>query len=378
MAGPISSLRVVELAGLGPAPYCTMVLADLGADVIRVDRLDPAWSAVPPSEDLLNRGKRSIAADLKHPAGVEVVLRMVERSDVLVEGFRPGVVERLGLGPDICLDRNPRLVYGRMTGWGQDGALASRAGHDLNYLALSGVLSTIGTEERPIPPLNLVADFGGGGMLLAVGVLAAVIEARASGSGQVVDAAMVDGVAHLSTMLHAMAGAGAWVGRRRSNLLDGGAPFYDVYRTSDGGFVAVAALEPQFFAGLIEVLELDASDIGAQFDRSGWSDMRARFVEVFASRTRNEWEVLTADIDVCVTPVLGVAEAADHPHNRVRKTFVDVAGRVQPGPAPRFSATPTGSPGVPPTPGEHSTEILNELDYTEPEVDTLLERRVVR
>jgi alpha-methylacyl-CoA racemase len=317
-----------------------MVLADLGAEVLRVDRA--AGGGVGPP---LGRNRRCVVVDLKHPDGPSAVLRLVEHADVLVEGFRPGVAERIGIGPDACLARNPRLVYGRMTGWGQDGPLAPRAGHDINYIAVAGALEPIGRPgERPVPPLNLVGDFGGGGMLLALGVLAALYERERSGAGQVVDAAMVDGAALLTTFLHGMRASGLWSAPRGENLLDGGAPFYDTYATADGRYVAVGAIEPQFYAALLTGLGLDGADLPGQLDRSGWPTLRARFTAAFAARTRDEWVEIFAGTDACVTPVLAPAEAPGHPHNMDRGAFVDVDGVVQPAPAPRFSRTPAARP----------------------------------
>lgn len=363
--GPLAGIRVVELAGLGPAPFCGMVLADLGAEVIRVDRATDVVGGHSHSTryDILNRGKRSIGVNLKAREGKGVVLDLVAESEVLIEGFRPGVTERLGVGPAECLARNPRLVYGRMTGWGQEGPLASQAGHDIDYIAISGVLGAVGPTDRPIPPINLVGDFGGGAMLLAVGVLAAVIEARASGRGQVVDAAMTDGSALLLAMEWSFKAQEVRREGRESNLLDGGAPFYSVYETADGGFMAVGALEPQFFAALLEGLEIDPTDLPAQSDRDGWEEMRGRFQAVFNTRTRAEWEDRFSGADACVAPVLGFDEAPTHEHNVHRRTYVAPEGLVQPAPAPRFSATPTAEPRPPSSPGDTTDEVLSALGY---------------
>jgi len=336
--GPLSGVRVLELAGLGAAPFAGMVLSDLGADVLRVDR-GGRQDAAP--DDPLNRGRRSVVLDLKSEAGLAVALRLADAADVLSEGFRPGVAERLGIGPQVCTARNPRLVYARMTGWGQHGTLSARAGHDINYIALAGALDPIGRAGGPpVPPLNLVGDFGGGGMLLALGVTAALWERERSGRGQVVDAAMVDGAALLTSFLHGLRGAGLWTDERGTNLLDGGAPFYDTYETADGRYMAVGALEPQFYALLLDGLGLSAAELPDQHDRTGWPVLRARFAAVFATRTRDDWAAHFADIDACVTPVLGLAEAPHHPHNAERGTFTAVGGLVQPAPAPRFSRTP--------------------------------------
>jgi alpha-methylacyl-CoA racemase len=356
--GPLAGVRVVELTGIGPGPFCAMLLADLGAEVLRVDRpaaSRPGWPAV------LARGRRSVAVDLKHPDGAGVVLDLVAAADALVEGFRPGVAERLGIGPDACLARNPRLVYGRVTGWGQEGPWRLAAGHDIDYVALAGALHPIGQAGGPpVPPLNLVGDFGGGGMLLALGVVAALLETGRSGAGQVVDAAMVDGAALLTTQFHELLAAGLWREERGANLLDGGAPFYGVYQTADGRHLAVGALEPQFYAELLRRLGLDAGDLPDQLDREGWPLLRERLAALFRTRTREEWCELLAGTDACVAPVLGFGEAPAHPHNRARGTFVDVGGVVQPAPAPRFSRTPCDPPSPAARPGEHTDQALTD------------------
>ncbi len=360
MSGPLDGVRVIELAGIGPAPFCGMLLADMGADVVRVDPLDSSDSeAAPP---LWTRGRRSMALDLKSDAGRETLLRLVDRADALIEGFRPGVTERLGLGPDICLERNPRFVYARVTGWGQDGPLAQVPGHDLNFLAVSGALAAIGRAgEVPTPPLNLLGDFGGGGMLLAVGVCAALLHATRTGEGQIVDAAMVDGVAQLMTSIFGMRAQGRWKLERASNLLDSGAPFYDVYRTADDELVSVAAIERRFYRNLVDRLGL--SDDPAVQDRMNaetWPAMRARFTEVFRTRTRAEWCERLQYADCCFAPVLTMDEAAAYPHNVARQTFTEVDGVLAPSAAPRFSASrPTPSrPGA--RIGEHTAEVLTE------------------
>jgi alpha-methylacyl-CoA racemase len=345
-SGPLAGLKVVELAGIGPGPHAAMILADLGAEVVRVDRPSGGLqlgSAEAPDPTL--RGRRRVAADLKDPAGRETVLRLVERADVLLEGYRPGVTERLGVGPADCHARNPRLVYGRMTGWGQDGPMAPRAGHDINYISLTGALHAIGRAgERPVPPLNLVGDFGGGSMLLVLGVMAALWEAQRSGQGQVVDAAMVDGVSLLNQMFWGFRGQKAWTDERESNLLDGHAPFYDTYTCSDGRHVAVGAIEPQFYAALLTGLGLAGADLPQQFDRDRWAETKARFAEVFASRTRDEWAAVFDGTDACVTPVLAFGEVAAHPHLAARATIVESDGVPQAAPAPRFSRTTTELP----------------------------------
>ncbi|NUT98088.1 MAG: CoA transferase [Saccharothrix sp.] len=375
MGGPLAGLRVVELAGLAPAPFGCMVLADLGADVVRVDRVS---GGVDVPGDVLGRGRRSIGVDIRRPEGAELVLKLVERSDVLVEGFRPGVTERLGIGPAQCLARNRRLVYGRMTGWGQDGPLADRAGHDINYIALAGALEPIGRAgQPPTVPLNVIGDFGGGGLLLALGVLAALYERERSGRGQVVDAAMVDGSALLTTFLHGMKAAGAWGGERGTNLLDGGAPFYDVYATADGKFVSIGALEEKFYADLLVLLGLSESDVPSRHDPAQWPALRARIAEAVATRTRDEWAALAEGSDACLAPVLAPDEAPAHPHNRSRGTFVEVGGLAQPGPAPRFDRTPAGTPTAPPSAGHHTDEVLGSLGLGDADIAELRRSGVV-
>ncbi|WP_433263488.1 CaiB/BaiF CoA transferase family protein [Actinosynnema sp. CS-041913] len=375
MGGPLAGLRVVELAGLAPAPFGCMVLADLGASVVRVDRVSGGFD-VP--GDVLGRGRRSIGVDIRRPEGAELVLRLVERSDVLVEGFRPGVAERLGIGPAQCLARNPRLVYGRMTGWGQDGPLADRAGHDINYIALAGALEPIGRAGAPpTVPLNLVGDFGGGGLLLAMGVLAALYERERSGKGQVVDTAMVDGAALLTTFLHGMKAAGSWPGERGTNLLDGGAPFYDVYAAADGKYVSIGALEEKFYADLLVVLGLTGPDVPNRHDPAQWPALRARIAGAVATRTRDEWAALAEGTDACLAPVLTPDEAAGHDHNAARGTFVEVGGLAQPAPAPRFDRTPAETPSVPPSAGQHTIEVLEALGLADEEIAELRRAGVV-
>jgi alpha-methylacyl-CoA racemase len=363
MSGPLSGIRVVEIGGIGPGPFCAMLLADLGADVLRVDRV-AGGGLVGPSDDhtteLLNRGRRSIAVDLKHPDGPEVVLSLVEQADVLMEGFRPGVTERLGIGPDACVARNPKLVYGRMTGYGQDGPMAQAVGHDLNYVAQSGVLSMIGRHgQPPTPPLSLVGDFGGGGMVLALGICAALVERQASGRGQVIDAAMVEGAALLATPFFGYVQNGSWSTERGTNIVDSGAPFYDVYETSDGRWLSVGAMEPQFYGALLSLLGLDGDpDLPDQHDRAAWPAMKERFAAIIATRTRDEWCAAAAGVEACVAPVLGPDEVEQDPHNAARGTFVRHEGLMQPAPAPRFSRTPTALGLRPPLPGEHTTEAL--------------------
>lgn len=362
MAGPLDGLKVLELAGLGPGPHAAMLLADLGADVVRVDRPGGGGlTLVPPERDHTLRGRRSVFADLKTDAGRELVLALAAKADVLIEGLRPGVTERLGIGPEDCQARNPGLVYARMTGWGQHGPLASRAGHDIGYLALTGMLHAIGPAEKPVPPLNLVGDFGGGSMFLVLGIMAALHERTRSGLGQVVDAAIVDGVGVLAQMQWAYRGAGVWNDARASNLLDGAAPFYDTYACADGEHVAVGALEPQFYAELLAGLGLaDDDTVPAQHDLRRWPELRARFSETFATRTRDEWAAVFAATDACVVPVLSMAEAAAHPHNVARATFTDSGGVVQAAPAPRFSRTPATMPSPPVVPGGDTAAVLED------------------
>jgi alpha-methylacyl-CoA racemase len=370
--GPLHGVRVIEIASLAPAPFGCMVLADLGAEVLRVDRPDRSGRQALPPVDPLSRSRRSIRLNLKDQAGVDVLLRLADRADVLVEAFRPGVAERLGFGPDVCAARNPRLVYARMTGWGQDGPLADTAGHDIDYIAVSGSLDPIGRAgQRPVPPLNMLGDFGGGGMLLAVGVLAALLERERSGLGQVVDAAMVDGSALLASFLYGLRAAGAWQDERGTNVLDGGAPFYDTYATADGRHMAVGALEPRFYTELLERLGLDGAGLPAQYDRSGWPELRARLTEVFAGRTQAEWVEIFAGSDACVAPVVSPADAPGHPHNAARATFIDVGGVAQPAPAPRFGRTPCGPPSAPVRPGADTGDVLAEIGFTAAEITRL-------
>ncbi|SDG93636.1 alpha-methylacyl-CoA racemase [Lentzea fradiae] len=373
MSGPLEGLRVVELAGLAPAPFGCMVLADLGADVVQVHK--PGSRPMIPG-DFLGRNRRSIAIDTRTPQGAELVLKLVERSDVLVEGFRPGVTERLGIGPAQCLARNPRLIYGRMTGWGQDGPLADRAGHDINYIAVAGALEPLGRAGGPPSfPINLLGDFGGGGLLLALGVLAALYERERSGRGQVVDAAMVDGVALLTTFLHGMRSAGLWRGGRGENMLDGGVPFYDVYEAADGRFVAVGALEQKFYADLVRVLDL--ADAPSRDDPANWPELRERIAAAVKTKTRDEWADLARGTDACLAPVLSPDEAANHPYNTARNTFVDVAGARHPAPAPRFDRTPTAVPSPPAEAGANTAEVLAGIGVPDAEIMELRRSGVI-
>lgn len=357
--GPLAGVRVVELAGIGPGPFCAMLLADLGAEVVRVERPGGGGS------DRLNRGKRSVVIDLKHERGTNAVLALAERADVLIEGMRPGVTERLGVGPDQCWAVNPKLIYGRMTGWGQDGPLASRSGHDIGYIALTGMLHATGRSGGPPQvPMNLLGDFGGGAMYLAVGILAALLEARGSGQGQVVDASIVDGTAHLGTMIFGLLAQGAWRTERGTNLLDTGAPYYDVYQTADGEYMAVGALESQFYEELLACLGLTGT-LPDRDDPANWPELRSTFTDVFAQRTRKEWTEVFEGTDACVAPVLSMTEAAEHPHVQARQTLVDTNGALQPAPAPRFSHTPTSNPGPIPKSGADSAAILREWQVAE-------------
>jgi alpha-methylacyl-CoA racemase len=357
-AGPLSGVKVVELGGIGPGPFATLQLAGMGADVVRIERVSDVAGDATVS---MGRGKRSVAVDLRSPEGAEVVLGLVAQASILVEGFRPGVAERLGLGPAQCLARNPALVYGRMTGWGQTGPLAARAGHDINYIALAGVLNAFGRKgEAPVPPLNLVGDFGGGSMFLVVGVLSALWERERSGKGQIIDAAMVDGSSVLSTMMWAFRGMGMWSDERGVNMLDTGAPYYDTYTCADGRFVAVGSIEPQFFAELLAKLGLDAADLPDQNDVSHWPELRARLTEVFASQDRDHWAKVFADSDACVTPVLSFAEVETEPHNTDRDTFYRENDYLYPAPAPRFSRTVPSAPKAPGVPGADTEAVLRD------------------
>jgi len=372
--GPLLGVKVIEIAGIGPGPFCAMMLADLGADVVRVDRAGSVNPAAfgQRNLDLLNRGRRSVGVDLKSPEGAEVVLRLAGEADALLEGFRPGVAERLGIGPEPCLERNPALVYGRMTGWGQEGPLAPAAGHDVNYISLAGVQAHIGRAgEPPTPPLNLVGDFGGGGLLLAYGLVCGILSASRTGRGQVVDAAMVDGAASLMTMTWAFRAMGIWGDDRGTNILDSGAPWYDLYECADGGYVSIGAIEPQFYAELLERIGLAGEDLPAQMDRAAWPELRRRLAEVFATRSRDAWREVLEGSDACFAPVLTMAEAAEHPHMKARGTFVESDGVLQPGPSPRFSATPASIRRPPPWPGEHTDEVLGEWSFDAGEIEAL-------
>ena len=366
--GPLTGLKIIEFAGIGPGPFCGMLLSDLGADVVRIDRKGQGRGS---AADITARGRRSVGLDLKNPASIETCLKLFETADVVFEGFRPGVMERLGLGPDVALKRNPKLVYGRMTGWGQFGPYAQAAGHDMNYIAITGALHAIGTEDKPIPPLNLVGDFGGGALYLAFGILAGVIKARETGEGQVIDCAMSDGAASLMAMFYGFKASGAWTESRRSNLLDGGAHFYDTYQCSDGKWVSIGSIEPQFYALLLEKTGISDPAFKAQMDRGAWPDLKAKLAAVIATKTQSEWCALMEATDVCFAPVLDLDEAPKHAHNVARQTVVEIAGVTQPAPAPRFSKTPGAIQGPPPAIGAHDQEALRDWGFSEADVSAL-------
>ena len=373
--GPLSGIKILELAGIGPGPFCGMLLADMGAEVIRVDRLEDQPRR---ARDVLTRGRKSIAVDLKSEAGREVILKLCESSDALFEGFRPGVAERLGVGPEQCMARNGKLVYGRMTGWGQEGPLAQAAGHDINYIALAGALHGIGEAGgKPVPPLNLVGDFGGGGVFLAFGLVCALLEARQSGKGQVVDAAMVDGAATLMAMFFSMQEAGAFNMERGTNLLDGGAHFYGTYETRDGKYISLGSIEPQFYALLVERAGLDPDRFSAQMDRAGWTKLKVELAEVIRSKTRDEWRDIMEGSDVCFAPVIPLNEVHEHPHNIARNSFVEVDGFIQPAPAPRFSRSEVSVSHGSRLPGEDTTSLLKAAGFSGKEIDALLDSGAV-
>jgi alpha-methylacyl-CoA racemase len=375
--GPLKGFKIIELAGIGPGPFCGMMLADMGAEVIRVERIGAAQATHAP-KDVLTRNRRSIAVDLKNPEGVEAVLRLVEKADGLIEGFRPGVTERLGLGPQDCQARNPRLVYGRMTGWGQEGPMAQAAGHDINYISLAGALHAIGRNgERPVPPLNLVGDFGGGGMLLAYGMVCGILEATKSSQGQVIDAAMVDGTAALMAMFYSMSASGVFDTQRGTNMLDGGAHFYDTYETADGEYISIGSIEPQFYALLMEKAGLDTEYFQPQMDRSRWGELKAKLTEVFRTKTQAQWCEIMEGSDVCFAPVLNLIDAADHPHNKARNSYQTVAGMLQQSPAPRFSRTPATGIAPPRVPGEDTAGVLADYGLSAEEIATLTSNGVV-
>jgi len=375
--GPLSGTTIIEMGGIGPGPFCGMMLADMGAEVVRLERRDAAPTAESRTA-VLNRGKKSLAIDLKHPLAAGVILKMVEQADGLFEGFRPGVMEKLGLGPTECLARNPRLIYGRMTGWGQEGPLSQRAGHDINYIALSGALNCMGRrDQRPVPPLNLVGDFGGGGMYLAFGMVCALLERERSGQGQVIDAAIVDGAASLLSMIHWYVAAGRWSLEREDNALDGAAPFYDTYETSDGLYISLGSIEPQFYATMLRLLEIEGVKLSEQRNKQKWGELKARIAAKVRQKTREQWCRLLEEHDVCFAPVLGLDEAPEHPHNRARGTFVEIEGVMQAAPAPRFSRTSPPVPAPPPEPGGDTLDLLSRFGFQTQEIERLQGERVV-
>lgn len=376
--GPLRGVRLVEFAGIGPGPFCAMMLSDMGADIIRLERKDATPRFSEAKYEVLNRGRRSAGIDLKSPEGKRAAFRLIELADGLLEGFRPGVMERLGFGPDVCLQRNPRLVYGRMTGWGQDGPLAQAAGHDINYISVSGALHAIGRRgERPVPPLNLVGDFGGGGMLLAFGMACALFEARGSGKGQIVDAAMVDGSAALMASAFGAWSSGTWKDERGVNRLDTGAHFYDAYETADGKHISIGSNEPQFYALMLEKTGIADETFHPQMDQSNWQELKERLVEVFKTKTRDQWCEIMLGTDVCFAPVLSLEEAAAFPHNIERGTFVDADGVIQPAPAPRFSRTPPEIQGPPPVPCEDTEQVLGDWGFSVDDIEGLRESKAI-
>lgn len=374
--GPLTGVKIVEFGGIGPPPMCAMLLADMGADILRIDRTKPSGLGlpVPPRFAIMDRGRRSVAIDLKNPKGIEAARRLLDQADALIEGFRPGVMERLGLGPDVCLARNPRLVYGRVTGWGQEGPLAHAAGHDINYIALTGAAHAIGRRgQPPTPPLNLVGDFGGGALYLALGICAALFEAQRSGKGQVVDAAMVDGAASLMASTYGLYAAGIITDCRGENLVDSGSHFYDVYETADGKYISIAAIEAKFYAELLRRLGLEQENLPDQMDRKHWPEMTERLAKLFRTKTREEWCDVLEGTDVCFAPVLSFDEAPQHPHNQARDTFIEVDGVIQPAPAPRFSRTPSQVQRPPVADGAHTEEGLRDWGFSHQEIAQLRE-----
>ncbi|MDL2268693.1 CoA transferase [Desulfosarcina sp. OttesenSCG-928-A07] len=375
--GPLHGLTLLEIGGIGPGPFAGMMLSDMGAEVIRIDKMKQ-FKRIQPNHDVLTRNRKSIMINLKAKSGIETVLRMIEAADGLQEGFRPGVMEQLGLGPETCLERNPRLVYGRMTGWGQEGPLAQAAGHDINYIALSGALHAIGQpNEKPVVPLNLIGDFGGGGMLLAFGMVCALFEAQKSGQGQVVDANILDGVAALMAMYYSLRASGLWSGRRGENLLDGGAPFYGVYETKDGKYISIGSIEPDFYALLRERAGLTGAEFDSQMDPTKWPEQKEKLTQLFKTKTRDQWCTLMEGTDVCFAPVLTLDEAVDHPHHRYRKTFYDGDALLQHFPVPRFSRTVPEIKSPPPVPGQHTEEILQTFGFCPDEIQHLRSSGVV-
>jgi alpha-methylacyl-CoA racemase len=383
MPGPLTGIKVIEMVGLGPCPFAAMMLADMGAEVIRIDRktrpgTDNPFPMLGTKFDVMARGRRSLALDLKKPEARDLVLTLTEQADILIEGFRPGVMERLGLGPDACLARNPKLVFGRITGWGQSGPLSQAAGHDLNYIALSGMLHAMGRADAPpSPPLNLVGDFGGGAMMLAFGVVCAALEAKTSGKGQVVDAAMTDGSSLLGAMIYGLRAFGSWSDQREANMLDGGAPFYDTYACLDGKFLSVGAIEPQFYAQMLAITGASDPDFAKQWSQKRWPELKMKFAALFATRTRDDWCALLEGTDACVAPVLDMAEAPAHPHNAARGTFIEIDGVTQPAPAPRFSRTQPTAGQAAAAPGQHSAAVLADWGWNSESIETLKNAGVI-
>ncbi len=378
--GPLKGFKIIEMVGIGPGPFCATMLSDMGAEVLSVDRTQPSGLGIQTAKKfaVLSRGRRSVSIDLKTPKGIETVLRLIEQADALLDPWRPGVAERLGIGPDVCLKRNPRLVYGRMTGWGQDGPLAQGAGHDINYIALSGALHSIGESGgKPIPPLNLVGDFGGGGVYLVIGVLCGLLEAKNSGKGQVVDVSMVEGAASLMTSIYGQYAAGLMTDERGMNIVDGGSHFYNTYETADGKYVAIGALEAKFYRLLLEYLGIADEDMPGQSDREKWPEMKIRLAEIFKTKTRDEWCEIMEGSDVCFGPVLTLAEAPKHPHNIARNSFIEIDGVVQPAPAPKFSRTKPEVQGPPAKPGEHTEVALADWGFDATEIDTLKDEGII-
>jgi len=376
--GPLKGLKIIEVGGIGPGPFCAMMLADLGAQVIRVDRGTNAYGAKDPKYIAWHRSRKSISVDLKKPEGIEAILRIIEQSDALIEGFRPGTMESLGLGPDICLDRNPKLIYGRMTGWGQDGPLSQAAGHDINYIAITGALHAIGhKDETPPPPLNVLGDLGGGGMMLALGIMCALYETRKSGKGQIIDANVVDGTMALMSFFYTMTAGGMYQDKRSSNILDGAAHFYNTYETRDGKYIAIGSIEPHFYKLLLKHAGIDDPEFKEQTNQSKWPEFKEKITEIFKTKTRDEWCEIMEGTDVCFSPVLSLEEAPKHPHNIARKTFVEVDGVVQPAPVPRFSRTKAKIQSPPPAPGQDTDEVLADFGFDTDEIEALKTRAVI-
>lgn len=375
--GPLEGVKIIEVGGIGPGPFCGMMLSDMGADIVRIERKG-GLSLSEPKYDILTRNRRSVFIDLRKPQGVATALKIIEQVDALQEGFRPGVMEKLGLGPDVCLKRNPKLVYGRMTGWGQEGPLAKAAGHDINYISMSGALHAIGRKgEKPVPPLNLVGDFGGGGMMLAFGMVCALFESKKTGQGQVVDAAMVDGSAALMSIIYGLKAAGLWMDRCGINLLDSGAHFYDTYETADGKYISIGSIEPQFYALLLELAEIEDPEFENQLDFTRWPDLKIKLEALFKTKTRDAWCAIMEGTDICFAPVLSLDEAPEHPHNQERNTFVEMEGVLQPAPAPRFSRTPPEIKTAPPVPGQDTQRVLEDFGLTLDEIEDLKQSEVI-